>query len=226
MRAWLDRHLRGGRRSEPEHVRVFMLDDHELVRLGVTDILQLDPSIEVVGEAATLGEARTTLRPARPDVALLDARLPDGSGIEFCRELHGLDPGIACVIFTSFDDEAARMASVIAGAAGFLVKDAPGQRLTSVIRDAASGRKLHGNHSAAALKALRAGPPADAPLGPLTAREAAVRDLLLENKSDREIAEELDVDERAVRAAISGIITKITTHDARHRVKNARPPRP
>ena len=123
-------------------IRVFLLDDHEIVRRGLVDLLSSTADIVVVGEAATAGEALRRIPAARPDVAVLDARLPDGNGIDVCRDIRSAHPEVGCVILTSYDDDEALFAAVMAGAAGYLLKQIAGNRLLDAVRAVAAGRSL------------------------------------------------------------------------------------
>ena len=123
-------------------IRVFLLDDHELVRRGITALLNAEDDIEVVGEAATAAQARARIRATRPDVAVLDVRLPDGSGIDVCREVRSENPEVKCLILTGYDDDEAIYAAVLAGASGYVLKDVQGGGLLDSLRKVAAGRTL------------------------------------------------------------------------------------
>ncbi|HEX9230485.1 MAG TPA: response regulator transcription factor, partial [Jatrophihabitantaceae bacterium] len=125
-----------------EDIRVFLLDDHEIVRRGIADVLEEQPGIVVVGEAATAGEALRRIPAARPHVAVLDARLPDGSGIDVCRDIRSSAPEVRCLILTSYDDNDALFAAVMAGAAGYLLKEVRGTSLIEAVRQVAAGKSL------------------------------------------------------------------------------------
>src|SRR5262249_37358184 len=128
--------------NELAHVRVFLLDDHEIVRRGIADLLEAASEISVVGEAGTAAEALRRIPAARPDVAVLDARLPDGSGIDVCRDIRSSHPEIHCLILTSYDDNDAIFAAVMAGASGYLLKQIRGSSLVDGVRDVAAGESL------------------------------------------------------------------------------------
>src|SRR5919107_6440970 len=130
------------RRETQVPIRVFLLDDHEIVRRGLRELLELEDDIEVVGESCSAREATRRIPAVRPDVALLDARLPDGSGINTCRDVRSIDPGIAALIITSYDDERALANAVAAGAAGYVLKDVRGNTLVASVRRVAAGDSL------------------------------------------------------------------------------------
>lgn len=138
-------------------LRVFLVDDHEVVRRGVADLLDEDSCLEVVGEAATVAEALVRIPAAAPDVAVLDVRLPDGNGVELCRELRSRIPGLACLMLTSFSDEQAMLDAILAGAAGYVLKDIRGSDLIGAVYEVGAGRSLLDNRAAQVLMAkLRA----------------------------------------------------------------------
>ncbi|MEE1742904.1 response regulator, partial [Streptomyces sp. JV184] len=126
--------------SAQKPIRVFLLDDHEVVRRGVQDLLDAEPDIEVVGDAGTADHALARGPALRPDVAILDVRLPDGDGITVCRELRSRMPGLACLMLTSFDDDEALLDAIMAGAAGYVLKEIKGSDLVTAVRTLASGR--------------------------------------------------------------------------------------
>ena len=123
-------------------IRVFLLDDHEMIRRGISDLLEAEPDIAVVGEAGTAAEALRRIPAVQPDVAILDARLPDGSGIDVCRDIRSSTPQMRCLILTSYDDNDAVFAAVMAGAAGYLLKEIRGNSLVDAIRQVAAGKSL------------------------------------------------------------------------------------
>src|SRR6478609_3744625 len=139
-------------------VKVFLVDDHEVVRRGLIDLLGSDPDLEVVGEAGTVAEALARVPAARPDVAVLDVRLPDGNGIELCRDLLSDLPELRCLMLTSFTSDEAMLDAILAGASGYIIKDIKGLELARAIKDVGAGRSLLDNRAAAALMAkLREG---------------------------------------------------------------------
>ncbi len=160
-------------------IRVFLLDDHELVRRGIADLLHTEPGITVVGEAGTAAEALRRIPATRPNVAVLDARLPDGSGIDVCRDIRSSSPEIRCLILTSDDDNDALFAAVMAGAAGYLLKEIRGTSLVDAIRQVAAGRSLlDPGVTERLLTRLREGAPQDARLASLSEREREVLTLI------------------------------------------------
>jgi two-component system, NarL family, response regulator DevR len=191
-------------------IRVFILDDHELVRRGLTDLLGSTSDIEVVGEAATAGEALRRIPAARPDVALLDARLPDGSGIEVCREIRSSHPEVRCVILTSFDDEEALFAAVMAGASGYLLKQIRGFNLVDGIRQVAAGRSLVDPAvTRNLLERIRHPVEANSPGGGLSDREREILSLIADGYTNRQIGKELFLAEKTVKNYVSALLAKL-----------------
>lgn len=131
-------------------INVFLVDDHEVVRRGIADLLTADPDLTVVGEAASYSQAMARVPALKPDVAVLDVRLPDGNGIELCRELHSLMPELHCLILTSFTDDQAMLDAILAGASGYVVKDIRGMELTQAVHDVGAGKSLLDSRAAAA----------------------------------------------------------------------------
>src|ERR1700756_4678710 len=132
-------------------VKVFLVDDHEVVRRGLVDLLASDPGLEVIGEAGSVAEAMARIPALRPDVAVLDVRLPDGNGIELCRDLLSDVPDLRCLMLTSFTSDEAMLDAILAGASGYVVKDIKGMELAKAIKDVGAGRSLLDNRAAAAL---------------------------------------------------------------------------
>ncbi|MGW3928653.1 response regulator [Streptomyces microflavus] len=195
-------------------VRVFLLDDHEVVRRGLHDLLGAEPGLEVVGEAATAAQALARGPALRPDVAVLDVRLPDGDGITVCRELRSRMPGLACLMLTSFDDEDALLDAIMAGAAGYVLKQINGSDLVSAVRTVAAGRSMLDPETTARLmRTLRApgtaGPVEDERLSVLSERERSVLDLIGEGLTNRQIAERLYLSEKTVKNHISRLLRKL-----------------
>ncbi|MQS10962.1 response regulator transcription factor [Streptomyces kaniharaensis] len=197
----------------PAPVRVFLLDDHEVVRRGVHDLLDGEPDLEVVGEAATAEQALVRVPALRPDVAVLDVRLGDGDGVSVCRELRSRMPGLACLMLTSFDDEEALLDAVMAGAAGYVLKQISGTDLVSAVRTVASGRSMLDPGAATRLlNRLRsdAEPAHHATSGPeLTAREQEVLALIGEGLTNRQIGERLYLAEKTVKNHVSRLLAKL-----------------
>lgn len=194
----------------PTDVRVFLLDDHEIVRRGIADLLHAEPGITVVGEAGTAAEALRRIPATRPDVAVLDARLPDGSGIDVCREIRSAAPQIRCLILTSYDDNDALFAAVMAGAAGYLLKEIRGNSLVDSIRQVAAGKSLLDPAvTEQLLTRLRDGAPQDPRLASLSEREREVLGLITDGLTNKEIGEHLHLSEKTVKNYVSGLFAKL-----------------
>ena len=204
-----------GHAGEPTRahpIRLYLLDDHEMVRAGLANLLTATGDFVVVGQSGTVADARREILQLVPDVALLDVRLPDGSGIELCRDVRSADPAIRCVLLTSFDESNAAAAAVLAGASGYFLKEIRTVDLAAALRTvAAGGSVIDPLLSQAAIDALSRDYLADPATGGLTRREAEIRDLLLQGMTNREIAEKLHMPERSVRAYVSTIIGKVTS---------------
>jgi DNA-binding NarL/FixJ family response regulator len=191
-------------------IRVFILDDHELVRRGLTDLLAATDDLIIVGEAATAGEALRRIPAAAPDVALLDARLPDGNGIDVCREIHSSHENVRCLILTSYDDDEALFAAVMAGASGYLLKQVAGNSLVEGIRQVAAGRSLLDPRvTEKLLDRLRSPVQPDPVAGSLTAREREILDLIADGCTNRQIGEQLFLAEKTVKNYVSAMLTKL-----------------
>ncbi|MFW0784714.1 response regulator transcription factor [Gordonia sp. CPCC 206044] len=192
-------------------VRVFLVDDHELVRRGLRDLLGTAPDLEVVGEAASVGEAKVGILAAKPDVAVLDVRLPDGSGVELCRDVRAAEPSVHCLMLTSYSDDDALLAAVLAGASGFVLKQILGHDLVAAVRTVGRGGSLLDDRSTAALLArLRDGrdTPND-PLAELTQQEREVFNLIGEGLTNRQIAERMFLAEKTIKNYVSRILAKL-----------------
>ncbi|WP_411080109.1 response regulator [Streptomyces sp. cmx-18-6] len=194
--------------------RVFLLDDHEVVRRGIRDLLEAEQDLVVVGEASTASQALARGPALRPDVAVLDVRLSEGDGITVCRELRSRMPDLACLILTSFDDEEALLDAIMAGAAGYVLKQINGSDLVSAVRTVAAGRSmLDPSTTARLMRSLRdaeAGPPPqDERLAVLSERERAVLDLIGEGLTNRQIAKRLYLSEKTVKNHISRLLGKL-----------------
>ena len=182
-------------RTQP--IRVFILDDHELVRRGLTDLLTTTDDLIIVGEAGTAAEALRRIPAAAPDVALLDARLPDGSGIDVCRDIRSSHDHIRCLILTSYDDDEALFAAVMAGASGYLLKQIGGNSLIEGIRQVAAGRSLLDPAvTEKLLDRLRHPVQADPVAGTLTTREREILDLIADGCTNRQIGQQLYLAEK------------------------------
>ncbi|MEV5973033.1 response regulator transcription factor [Streptomyces sp. NPDC051921] len=194
--------------------RVFLVDDHEVVRRGLRDLIDDEPDMEVVGEASTADHALARGPALRPDVAVLDVRLPDGDGISVCRELRSRMPGLACLMLTSFDDEDALIDAIMAGAAGYVLKQIKGSDLVSAVRTVATGQSMLDPATTARLMhSLRdpetARAPEDERLAGLSERERSVLDLIGEGLTNRQIAKQLYLSEKTVKNHISRLLGKL-----------------
>jgi two-component system response regulator DevR len=191
-------------------IRVFLLDDHEIVRRGVRELLEANDDIVVVGEAATAAEGVSRIPPAKPDVAIIDMRLPDGNGVEVCREVRSIDGTIQCLILTSFSDDEALFDSIMAGAAGYLLKQIKGTDLVDAVRRVASGQSLlDPSVTARVLERLRSGPKEDPRLARLTDQERKILDLIAEGLTNRQIGERLFLAEKTVKNYVSNLLAKL-----------------
>ncbi|MBF6331998.1 response regulator [Nocardia transvalensis] len=189
---------------------VFLVDDHEIVRRGLVDLLEEDPDLRVVGEAGDVATALARIPALRPDVAVLDVRLPDGNGIELCRDLLSRLDGLHCLILTSYTDEHAMLDAILAGASGYVIKDIKGMELARAVKDVGAGRSLLDNRAAAALmERLRHGTGVDGPLTALTDQERRLLDLLGEGLTNRQIAERMFLAEKTVKNYVSRLLTKL-----------------
>ena len=190
-------------------VKVFLVDDHEVVRRGVAELLEADPEITVVGEAATVREALARVPAAAPDVAVLDVRLPDGDGVTLCRDLRGDNPALVCLMLTSFGDDEAMLNAVLAGASGYVLKDVRGNDLLQAVKTVAAGGSLLDPHAVTVLlERLRAPKPAD-PLGELSEQERRIFSLIGEGLSNREIADRMSLAEKTVKNYVSNVLAKL-----------------
>ncbi|MFI6151328.1 response regulator [Kitasatospora sp. NPDC051170] len=192
-------------------VKVFLLDDHEVVRRGVRDLLDVEPGLTVVGEASTVAQALSRAPALRPDVAVLDMRLPDGDGVTVCRELRSRMPELACLILTSFDDEDALLDSIMAGAAGYVLKQISGTDLVSAVRTVASGQSMLDPGATTRLMARLRGEGVRQPseAARLTDREQEVLALIGEGLTNRQIGERLYLAEKTVKNHISRLLAKL-----------------
>jgi two-component system, NarL family, response regulator DevR len=191
-------------------IRVFLLDDHEIVRRGVRDLLEVEDDLTVVGEAGTAEQALARIPAAKPDVAIIDMRLPDGNGVEVCREVRSRNSEVQCVVLTSFADDEALFDSIMAGAAGYLLKQINGNDLVDAIRRVASGQSLlDPTLTARVLERMRNGPPEDPRLAGLTERERSILDLIAEGMTNRQIGERLFLAEKTVKNYVSTLLSKL-----------------
>jgi two-component system response regulator DevR len=192
-----------------EPLRVFLLDDHEVVRRGVRDLLEDSGTISVVGQAGTVAEAAIEIERLQPDVAVLDARLPDGSGIDLCRRVRLIAPRTAVLILTSYEDDEALFEAIMAGASGFLLKQVRGNDLVDAVQRVAAGQSLLDPAvTRSVLERLRRQDAPD-PLAGLTSQEHKVFDQLRLGRSNREIAAELFLSEKTVKNYVSTVLAKL-----------------
>ncbi|WP_121392577.1 response regulator [Actinokineospora cianjurensis] len=190
-------------------MRVFLVDDHEIVRRGVADLLD-EPGIEVVGEAASVAEALVRVPAVKPDVAVLDVRLPDGTGVELCRDLRSTLPDLRCLMLTSFADDEALFDAIMAGASGFVLKQVLGTDLVAAVRTVADGGSLLDPRTTAALlDRIRRERTETDPLAQLTDQERAVFDLIGEGLTNREIGERMFLAEKTVKNYVSHLLAKL-----------------
>ncbi|WP_369214898.1 response regulator [Streptomyces flavofungini] len=200
--------------SEESPIRVFLVDDHEVVRRGIIDLLDAERDISVVGEADTVDHALTRGPALRPDVAVLDVRLPDGDGITVCRELRSQMPSLACLMLTSFDDEDALLDAIMAGAAGYVLKQIKGSDLISAVRTVASGQSMLDPATTARLmRTLRTDPAGQSDVAPelagLSPRERDILALIGDGLTNREIGKKLYLSEKTVKNHISRLLAKL-----------------
>ena len=198
---------------EEGKIRVFLLDDHEVVRRGVHELLSVEDDIEVVGEAGTAADALVRIPATRPDVAVLDVRLPDGSGVEVCREIRSQDESVRCLMLTSFADDEALFDAIMAGASGYVLKAIRGAELLTAVRDVAAGRSLLDPVATArVLERLRDGGTArgDDRLARLTVQERRILDLIGEGLTNRQIGEQLHLAEKTIKNYVSSLLSKLS----------------
>ncbi|MEU5887871.1 response regulator transcription factor [Streptomyces sp. NPDC047461] len=197
---------------EEGKIRVFLLDDHEVVRRGVHELLSVEDDIEVVGEAGTAADALVRIPATRPDVAVLDVRLPDGSGVEVCREIRSGDENVMCLMLTSFADDEALFDAIMAGASGYVLKAIRGSELLAAVRDVAAGKSLLDPVATArVLERLRGGGSArsDDRLAHLTEQERRILDLIGEGLTNRAIGERLHLAEKTIKNYVSSLLSKL-----------------
>ena len=191
-------------------IRVFLLDDHELVREGIRLLLESDDDIEVVGEAATAAEAMDRIPLCKPDVAILDVRLEVGSGIEVCRDARSLMPELTCLMLTSFADDEALFASVMAGAAGYILKQVKARDLLDDVHRVAAGESLLDPKTVARVVERISNPPkTDPEFQALTPQERRILDLIAEGRTNRQIADSMFLAEHTVKNYITGLLRKL-----------------
>ncbi|MET7772838.1 response regulator transcription factor [Nocardia sp. NPDC005366] len=191
-------------------IKVFLVDDHEIVRRGLIDLLNSDPELSVIGEAGDVAQAMSGIPETRPDVAVLDVRLPDGNGIELCRDLLAGMERLRCLILTSYTDEHAMLDAILAGASGYVVKNIKGMELAEAIKAVGSGRSLLDTRAAGALRArLRNSTENDGPLAGLTDQERRLLALLGEGLTNRQIAARMFLAEKTVKNYVSRLLAKL-----------------
>ncbi len=189
---------------------MYLLDDHEVVRQGLRALLESAGDIEVIGESGTAEEAAARIPALRPDVAVLDGRLPDGSGIEVCRTVRAVDPSIQALILTSYDDDEALFAAIMAGAAGYVLKEIRGTDLLDAIRRVAGGQSLIDPAlTARVLERVRNGPSVAPELAELTEQEIKLLGLIAEGLTNRQIGEQMFLAEKTVKNYVSSILSKL-----------------
>jgi DNA-binding NarL/FixJ family response regulator len=189
---------------------VFLVDDHEVVRRGVGDLLDEEADLTVVGQAGSVAEAMARIPALKPDVAVLDMRLPDGNGVELCRELRSRMPELNCLILTSYTDEQAMMDAIMAGAGGYVIKDIKGMELVSAVRTVGAGQSLLDTRAAAALMArIRSDAEQPGPLASLTEQERTVLDLIGKGLTNRQIGEQMFLAEKTVKNYVSSVLAKL-----------------
>jgi two-component system response regulator DevR len=190
--------------------RIALVDDHEVVRRGIAELLESEPDFEVAAEAGSVGEALAYIPQARPEVVVLDVRLPDGNGIELCRDLLSTLPGLRCLILTSFSDDEALFNAIMAGASGYVLKQVLGSDLLSALRTVAAGESLLDARTTEALLArLRRRQEQADPLRELTQQERAVLELIGEGQTNRQIAEQMFLAEKTVKNYVSQLLAKL-----------------
>jgi DNA-binding NarL/FixJ family response regulator len=191
-------------------IRVFLLDDHEIVRRGLRDLLEGTGTIEVVGEAGTADEALRRIPAVQPDVAVLDVRLPDGNGVEVCRELRSANPDLRCLMLTSYADDEALFQAIVAGASGYALKQIRSNDLIDAVTRIAAGQSLlDPTLTERVMERLRTGPPQDEKIAALTEQERNLLDLLAEGYTNREIADRMFLAEKTVKNYVSNVLSKM-----------------
>jgi len=196
--------------STSSPIRLFLLDDHEIVRRGLADLLNSEEDLDVVGEASTCDEAMRRIPAVVPDVAILDGRLPDGSGIEVCRRIREEYPQVRCLILTSYDDDDAIFDAVLAGASGYVLKQIRSSNLVDAVRQVAAGQSLlDPSVTARVLQRIRDGKREDERLAALNAQERKILALIAEGLTNRQIGERLFIAEKTVKNNVSSLLGKL-----------------
>jgi two-component system response regulator DevR len=190
--------------------RVFLLDDHEIVRRGLRELLETEDDLEIVGEASTAAEALARIPATRPEIAVLDVRLPDGSGVEVCRDIRSEHPEVQCIMLTSYADDEALFDAIMAGAAGYVLKQVRGAELIDGIRRVAAGQSLlDPTLTSRVLERLRHAPEEDERFSSLTDQEKKILALLSEGMTNRQIATEMFLAEKTVKNYVSNLLSKM-----------------
>ncbi|MGA2519669.1 MAG: response regulator transcription factor [Acidimicrobiales bacterium] len=190
--------------------RVFLLDDHEVVRRGLRELFEAEEDLTVVGEGATAEEALARVPATKPDVAVLDVRLPDGDGVEVCRDLRSAMPELKCLMLTSFADDEALFSAILAGASGYVLKQIKGSDLVSAVRRVAAGESLlDPSLTRQVMERLRGENVEDERLARLTAQERNILELIADGKTNRQIADELYLAEKTVKNYVSNLLSKM-----------------
>jgi DNA-binding NarL/FixJ family response regulator len=198
------------RASGTAGIKVFLLDDHEIVRRGVREMLETEPDITVIGEAGTAESALARIPALRPDVAVLDVRLPDGDGVTVCREIRSRMPEVACLMLTSFGDDEALFDAIMAGAAGYVLKQIRGTDLVGAVRTVASGESMLDPEAASRVMArMRDQATRKDPLAGLTAQERRILELIGEGLTNRQIGERMYLAEKTVKNYVSALFAKL-----------------
>jgi DNA-binding NarL/FixJ family response regulator len=196
--------------SRYKRIRVFLMDDHEIVRRGIRDLLEAEPDITVIGEAGTAASALARIPALAPDVAVLDVRLPDGDGVSVCRDLRSAMPGVACLMLTSFTDDEALFDAIMAGAAGYVLKQIRGTDLVGAVRTVASGQSLLDPDAASKVMArMREQATRRDPLAGLTPQERKILELIGEGLTNRQIGERIHLAEKTVKNYASALFAKL-----------------
>jgi two-component system, NarL family, response regulator DevR len=194
-------------------IRVFLVDDHELLRRGIKDLIESEPGITVIGEAATAESGLNRIKALRPDVALLDIRLPDGDGVSLCRDVRSALPGTACLMLTAYGDDEALLGAIIAGAAGYVMKQTSGTDVVGAIRTVAAGQSILDAPAAQrVMTRLREQATAVDPLAALSAQEKRVLDLISEGLTNRQIADRMSLSEKTAKNYVSSLLSKLGLH--------------
>jgi len=190
--------------------RVFLLDDHEVVRRGLRELFEAEDDLTVVGEGATAQEALARVPASKPDVAVLDVRLPDGDGVEVCRDLRSAMPDLKCLMLTSYADDEALFSAILAGASGYVLKQIRGSDLVSAVRRVAAGESLlDPSLTRQVMERLRGENVEDERLARLTTQERKILELIADGKTNRQIADELYLAEKTVKNYVSNLLSKM-----------------